>query len=257
VLSVSGALPAALFGAVAADAPGSSAAPWNNFPRQDPDLAEQVVGAAHANFAKVKSLVTEHPTLLHASWDWGFGDWETPLGSASHVGNREIAEFLLGKGARLDIFAAAMLGMTAAVRAMIEAQPGVERALGPHGIPLPAHAKAGGPRAAETFGYLQQLGTAGKGITTRPLESSRRSQFAGRYRVEGWSGPEIEIKQVNPEQLTIAVGKASAWIHHAGGESFYPAGVGHVRIRFDWEEGRAVRLRIENGPSAVVAQRVS
>ena len=32
------------------------------------------------------------------------------IGGAGHMGNREIAEFLIGQGARFDIFVAAMLG---------------------------------------------------------------------------------------------------------------------------------------------------
>ena len=45
---------------------------------------------------------------MNASWDWGGGDWETGLGAAAHMGRRDIAELLLGRGARLDLFAAAI-----------------------------------------------------------------------------------------------------------------------------------------------------
>src|SRR5262245_48530133 len=100
------------------------------------------------------------PALVNAWWDWGFGDWESPLGAASHVGQRDIAEFLLERGARIDIFAAAMLGFTAVVRAFVVAQPGIQRTLGPHGITLLAHAKAGGKKAADTLAYLTELGDA-------------------------------------------------------------------------------------------------
>ena len=44
--------------------------------------------------AKLGAL-TLHPALARASWDWGYGDWETPIDAASHVGNRAIAEFLI------------------------------------------------------------------------------------------------------------------------------------------------------------------
>ena len=57
-----------------------------------------------------KALLAEQPSLLNATWDWGGGDFETGLGGAGHMGNREIAEFLIGQGARLDIFVATMLG---------------------------------------------------------------------------------------------------------------------------------------------------
>jgi hypothetical protein len=54
--------------------------------------------------------------------------------------NREIALFLLDHGARLDIFAAAMLGYVEVVRAMLDVRPDLHDAKGPHGIPLSAHA---------------------------------------------------------------------------------------------------------------------
>ena len=44
--------------------------------------------------------VDARPSLAKAAWDWGFEDWEDPLGAASHVGNHEIAEYLIGHGAR-------------------------------------------------------------------------------------------------------------------------------------------------------------
>jgi hypothetical protein len=88
--------------------------------------------------------VKAYPELVNAWWDWGYGDWESPLGAAAHVGDRAIAEFLLANGARMDIFAAAMLGQTAVVRAFIEVQPGIQRSLGPHSITLLSHAEAGG-----------------------------------------------------------------------------------------------------------------
>src|SRR5262245_11651107 len=77
-----------------------------SFPRQDEEAVREIVGVAHVDLNKVEALVEKRPALANAAYDWGFGDWETPLGAASHVGRREIAEFLLSKGARLDLFAA-------------------------------------------------------------------------------------------------------------------------------------------------------
>ena len=56
------------------------------FPSQHPFLAKEMVGVSHGNLARVKELVSRHQTLAQASWDWGFGDWETALGAASHAG---------------------------------------------------------------------------------------------------------------------------------------------------------------------------
>jgi len=79
---------------------------WPGFPRQDAKLVSEVVGKSHIDEARVRELVKAHPSLVNAWWDWGFGDWESPLGAASHVGQRGIAEFLLEHGARIDNFAA-------------------------------------------------------------------------------------------------------------------------------------------------------
>src|SRR5262245_22599514 len=77
--------------ALAQSAPGddkknlpTSALP-NNFPAQDPDLAREVVGKSHRDLDGIKRLVEKRPALAKATWDWGFGDWETALGAASHV----------------------------------------------------------------------------------------------------------------------------------------------------------------------------
>src|SRR5437764_14146460 len=110
-------------------------------------LVQAFVGNAHGDVDAVRAALTDEPRLVNAAWDWGGGDWETALGAAAHVGRREIAEHLLMHGARMDLFAAAMLGETQIVRAMLEAQPSLRDARGPHGIPLIAHAEAGGEQA--------------------------------------------------------------------------------------------------------------
>jgi hypothetical protein len=125
--------------------------------RIDAALVEEFVGKAHGDLDRVRELLAEHPALLNAAWDWGGGDWETALGAASHMGRRDIAEFLLGQGARGDIFAAAMLGSLDLVKAIVQIQPSSATALGPHGISLLRHAIAGGEAATAVAEYLQSL----------------------------------------------------------------------------------------------------
>src|SRR5262245_57679694 len=67
----------------------------------------------HSDLPMAKKLLEKEPALLNATMDWGAGDWETGLGGASHMGRRDIVEFLLEKGARIDIFCAAMMGQLA------------------------------------------------------------------------------------------------------------------------------------------------
>ena len=112
-------------------------------PPLDDALVREFVGAAHANLEKTRELLDRQPALVNATWDWGGGDWETGLGGAAHMGSREIAEFLLSRGARMDIFCAAMLGRIAVVRAFLADDPKIVDLKGPHGIPLIRHAMAG------------------------------------------------------------------------------------------------------------------
>ena len=140
---------------------GASAAVADTFPQQAPAMVREAVVASHGNVKRIRELVDAHPALARAAYDWGFGDWEDCLGAASHVGNREIVEYLISKGARPTIFSATMLGQQDAVKAFIAAQPGVQRIPGPHSIPLLAHARAGEPAAAAVYSYLESLGDAG------------------------------------------------------------------------------------------------
>lgn len=126
----------------------------NTPPALDTDLVREFVANAHGDLEAVRKALHDQPSLANACWDWGGGDWETALGAASHVGRRDIAELLLGSGARLDVFAAAMLGELETVRAILTAHPETLNALGPHGIPLRAHAEAGGERALAVLELL-------------------------------------------------------------------------------------------------------
>jgi hypothetical protein len=119
------------------------------------ELVNEFVGVAHGNIERVKELLQEEPNLVNAAWDWGGGDWETGLGAASHMGRADIAFYLLARGARLDLFAAAMLGKLEIVKAAYEDNPDVVTIPGPHGIPLIAHAKAGGENAAAVLRFLE------------------------------------------------------------------------------------------------------
>jgi hypothetical protein len=129
-------------------------------PALDPDLVQSFVAKAHGDLDVVRKLLEQEPRLLNAAWDWGGGDWETGLGAASHMGRRDIALFLLEGGARMDIFAAAMLGEADVVRAMLTAHPEAREAPGPHGIPLIAHAQAGGKEALAVVELLDREGAA-------------------------------------------------------------------------------------------------
>jgi hypothetical protein len=133
-------------------------------------LVQEFVGKSHADLDGVKKLLTQEPALINSAWDWGGGDWETGLGAAAHMGRSDIAIYLLENGARLDLFAAAMLGRLEIVKATLEAYPEAIHLPGPHGIPLIAHALAGGHEAIQVYEYLKSL--AGQNTEARAETSA-------------------------------------------------------------------------------------
>ena len=64
---------------------------------------------------------------------------------------------LLAHNARMDIFAATMLGKVDIVKAAVTAFPNIVHVPGPHKIPLIAHAEKGGPPAAAVLEFLRPL----------------------------------------------------------------------------------------------------
>ena len=151
------------------------------FPTQSAELVRETVAVAHGNLARLKELVEATPTLARSSWDWGFGDWESALGAASHMGRRDIAEYLLEKGARPNLYSAAMLGQLAVVRAFVEASPGIQGIPGPHGITLLSHAKAGGDQAQPVAEFLESVGGANQRTEAVQIDEQARKIYLGEY----------------------------------------------------------------------------
>jgi hypothetical protein len=130
-------------------------------PQLDPAKVQAFVANAHGDLDAVRALLEEEPALVNAAWDWGGGDWETGLGAAAHMGRRQIALYLLEHGARLDLFAAAMLGYFDLVSAILSDFPEMRDALGPHGIPLVEHARVGGADARAVLELLEATEVSG------------------------------------------------------------------------------------------------
>lgn len=147
----------------------------------DPKLVDEFVIAGHGNLAKVKQMLADEPPaqkrlggLVLAMRELTLGDLETALGGAAHMGNREIALYLLSQGARIDAFAAAMLGYRDVVAALLKAVPETATTKGPHAYTLLYHAALSGnvDLAADIKPHLPAgsidfnqalIGAAGKG----------------------------------------------------------------------------------------------
>ena len=235
----------------AAQSATPSVAPSDRFPAHDPAVVRDMVSVSHGNVARVRELLSNRPALANASWDWGYGDWETALGAASHVGNREIAAMLLSAGAMPTIFSAAMLGQLEVVKAIIAAAPGIERTRGAHGITLLAHAKAGG--AADVVRYLDTLPGANVPYVDQPLDAAERAALAGGYAFGSRADQRLIVATSERGVLVIQRdGGAARPLFHLGSRVFHPAGAAAVRIRF--EPGATARsLTVEDGPVVVTA----
>jgi hypothetical protein len=215
------------------------------FPQQDPALVKDAVGASHGNFARIRELVEKQPAMARASLDWGFGDWETCIDAAAHVGNKPIADFLLTHGARPTIFSAAMMGQLDAVKAFVSARPGIQKTLGPHGITLMAHAKAGGPDAAAVVQYLASLGGADTPTPSQPLSPVDRESVVGTY-VYGAGPRDHFVIDVQQDRLGIdrPNGPARRLLIHTGDLVFFPSGVATAKIAFGRENGTVTQLTL-------------
>lgn len=126
-------------------------------PQINRQLVQDFVIYAHMDVPMAKKLLDKEPMLVNSFMDWGGGDWESGLGAASHMGNREMAMLLLERGARMDIFCAVMMGQLDAVRAFLTLQPKLIDAKGPHGFGLHFHAQLAGPDADRMLDYLQAV----------------------------------------------------------------------------------------------------
>ncbi len=250
-------LGAGLAGAAAAPEAAPYPAGGDPFPAQDPARVRAIVGASHGNLARVKELLAESPALANAGWDWAFGDWETPIGAASHVGNREIAALLLDHGARPDLFTFAMLGNLEAVQACIAACPGIQRTTGPHGLTLLHHARKGGPAAQGVVTFLESLGDADPVPVAVPLEPADLAACQGTYEMERRGGGRIEVSVKDGTLFFKRLPDgASRSLVHLGSRDFHPVGARAVRITFAPTGQVAANLRVVDGPETVSALRL-
>jgi hypothetical protein len=215
--------------------PTPGAAVDERFPTQHDFIVKEIVGVSHNNLARVKELVQQHQTLAKASWEWGFGDWETALGAASHVGQRAIAEFLIENGAHPTIFSATMLGQVEIVKAFAASMPNILSLRGPHGIPLINHARAGGPQATEVLTFLQSL-PATSAPVVEPLSPADRSALEGRY-VFGDRPRDGFVVDFAQNTLGITrVGASRRVLAYLGQFTFSPVGAPGVKLKFDKSE---------------------
>jgi hypothetical protein len=228
--------------------------PGGSFPHQEAALVSEMVAASHGNIARVTELVSTRPALARAAWDWGYGDWETALGAASHVGNKPIAQLLLDNGAHPTIFSAAMLGHVEVVKMFVAALPGVQKTRGPHGITLLAHARAGGN--AEMVKYIESLDGADTRYPSEPIDGGL-APLLGTYAFGAGTTDRLIVSANTRGDLVIKRdGEVDRNLFHHGGRVFNPSGAEAVRIRFEPSAGTAASVTVNDGAVQVKASRV-
>lgn len=234
----------------------AASGPPDWLPHQDPAMVREMVTVSHSDVKRVRELAEKHPALANAAVDWGFGDWEDALGAAAHTGRREIAEVLLAHGARISIFAAAMLGQLDVVKACLAARPGVQRTLGPHGITLMSHAKAGGPDAAGVVTYLEGVGDADRRPPTVPLDAADRDAIVGRYVFGPGPRDHFDIDVTNGNLGITRPGAIRRGLAHTGALVFFPAGVPSLKIAFARTGGTVSQMTLAEPEVYLTAKRV-
>lgn len=241
--------------------------PNGSFPNIDPEIVSTVVGAAHFDLEKVKELVGKRPELARANWEWRFGDWESAIGAASHVGRRDIVFYLMDKGARPSLFTFAMLGAYDVVKPTIEFRPGIQKTMGPHGISLLQHAKTGS-RMEDTMSlterdnlkrlvdYLEALGDA-DGETYLDVSPEEQEKYLGDYKYGDGAEDGFRI-QLNMRKL-LALGPIGGFggaLYRIGEHKFTYNGAPSVVITFDVEEGVVQSLTVHDPELTITAMKI-
>lgn len=237
------------------------------YPSMNDSMVSGIVGASHRDIDKVKELLGQRPELAVATWDWGFGDWETALGAASHVGRRDIAELLMSHGARPDIFTFAMLGAYKSLQEIVETVPGIQSKPGPHGITLLQHAKnrltdknisaEDKTNVNKVISYLESAGNAD--IKTKSLEvtEDEKQKYIGEYRF-GDGETDVFAVSLNSRKSLQIIRKGSSgnWLHKVDEHTFSPTGAPSVKVIFKMAGDKAISFGIHEPEPLVIATRV-
>jgi hypothetical protein len=232
--------------------------PGDRYPAIALEIASEVVGVSHFNLPRLKELVDIRPELARASWDWGFGDWESAIAAASHVGRKDIADYLISKGAVPTIFTYAMLGAYDTVKPMIDFYPGIQKNFGPHGISLLQHAKLGlssadsdKTKARQLVDYLEALGDA-DGPQYLKVEEVEKEKYIGDYKYGDGKDDGFSIRLNMKKLLSLGkIGKFGGALYRTGENKFTYNGAPSVMINFKIQNDNVISFTI-NEPGLIL-----
>lgn len=244
-----------------------SGKPYPAYPSLDPELVNDVVGKSHFDLDTVKKLVEKRPELARATWEWRFGDFESAVGAASHVGRRDIVQYLLSKGARPNIFTYTVLGAYDAVKNMIEFTPGIQTTLGPHGISLLDHSRASlrmentmsateVDNCKKLIDYLESLGDAG-GPTYEDVPEDEKPKYLGDYKYGEGEKEGFSIQLNMRKFLSLgAIGEFGGALYRVGEKEFAYNGAPSVRVTFQFEGDEVKSLTVKEPEREIVARKI-
>jgi ankyrin repeat protein len=121
-------------------------------------VIEDLVGNAHGNLARVREILDAHPDALNLRAPWN----ETAIEAATQMGNKQIIDFLVARGAPVDFFTACVLGRVDDAAAGLAADPTRAGARGVHDLPALYFAAIGGSVAV-----AESLLAAGADVNAR------------------------------------------------------------------------------------------
>lgn len=238
------------------------------WPNIDPEIVSEVVGKSHFNLDRVKELVDARPELARSVWEWRFGDFESAIGAASHVGRRDIVLYLLSKGARPTIHTFAMLGAHDVVKQMVEFSPGIQTTMGPHGISVLDHAYYGkrmkdkmtqkeNDNVKKTIDYLESLGNAGG---TKYIEETKEEQakFLGDYLYGEGENDGFTIGLNMAEKMTLGpLGGFGGALYKIKEKLYTYNGAPSVNVAFDIDGENVKSLTLTDPTVTVFARKIT
>lgn len=235
--------------------------PHDRHPAIQLSVASEVVGVSHFNMERLKQLVDPRPELAKAEWDWGFADWESAIAAASHVGRKDIIDYLIGKGAVPTIFTYAVLGEYETVKMMITTYPGIQKNFGPHGISLLQHAKTGlegsnKSQAQKLVDYLQSLGDADS-KQYLAMDEPDKPKYLGDYKYGTWKDDGFTIKLNMRKLLSLGkLGKSGGALLRTAEHEFTYQGAPSVIVKFMVENNKVISLTLQEPGLTLTAVKV-
>ncbi|HYL05712.1 MAG TPA: ankyrin repeat domain-containing protein, partial [Thermoanaerobaculia bacterium] len=188
-------------------------------PALPPAIVNEYVAVSHGSLPRMRELLALYPALLLVNASWN----ELAVEAGAHTGFKDGVRLQLDQGAPCALPTAAMMGMTAHVRALLREDPRRIHECGAHNMPLPWFPAIGGG-SAEQLEIARLLLDGGADVNAH-----KRGQTALHWAARGG--------HVEMAELLLARGagvEARAWLTPGGRETTTPLALaqkgGHAAV---------------------------